>query len=304
MSKAQTEINITLKEFRMDQIADGKMLVFIGKRNTGKSVLVLDYLYYNQDIPFCTCISPTDDYNLTFRPHIPSRFIFDTYTPELIESFVKRQKTITRKKTAAIKGLGDPKYKGVDPRGILIMDDCLADAGDWKNDKNIKWIFMNGRHANITMILTMQYQLGITPNLRANFDYCFLCKETKKLEKEKLWKHYAGMFEDYHMFNVVFNRLTKDYGCMVIDNTSQSDLLDDQVYYYKATVRDPGSFRVCYDEFWENNEDFINKDEDLEPEQAAPTAANSGYGNDDYNRYVTTKSKFKFNVGIKPQSRW
>ena len=240
--KNQEEVNIELTEFRMESIGNNKILVFIGKRNTGKSVLVLDYLYYNQDIPFCTCISPTDDYNLTFRPHVPSRFIFDTYTPELVCNFLNRQKTMSRKKKSAVSGNGDPRYRDVDPRGILIMDDCLAAAREWKNDENIHWIFMNGRHANVTLILTMQYQVGIPPELRVNIDYYFICKETKRVEQEKLYKYYAGMFPTMDMFIQVLRQVTKDYGCLVIDNTSQSDQLADQVYYYKATLRTQDHF--------------------------------------------------------------
>ena len=303
MSRHPEEIDIVLKEFRMETIGDNKILVFIGKRNTGKSVLVLDYLYYNKDIPFCACISPTDNYNLTLRPHVPSRFIYDAYTPEIVDTFLKRQKSMTKKKKNAQVGRGDIRYKNVDPRGLLIMDDCLASAKEWKNDPNIQWIFMNGRHAKVTLILTMQYQVGIPPELRVNIDYYFLCKETKRIEKEKLWKYYAGMFPTIDMFIQIHNQVTKNFGCLVIDNTSQSDRLEDQVYYYKATLRDPGSFRICYDEFWKDNDDYINDDDGCEVDNAPPKM-------DNYQRYIAGRSKYRFNVGIEPsfnngnQSRW
>lgn len=294
MNNKAKEIDLTFKQFQMEWIGDNTILVFIGKRNTGKTQLVLDYLYHNQDIPFCTCISPTDDFNPTFRHHIPSRFIFDTYTPELIESFVKRQKNIVKKMKQAQAGTGDPRYKDIDPRGLLIMDDCLADAKDWANDKNLQFIFMNGRHPKITFILTMQYQLGIKPGLRENVDYYFLCKQPKRVEKDKLWKYYAGMFPTLEMFIQVHNQMTTDYGCMVIDNTSQSDKLEEQVYYYKATLRDPNSFTICYDEFWKNNEDYINNGD-------GPAAVNAP--EDDYQKYVGGKNRIKFNVGIQSANR-
>ena len=46
---------------------------------------------------------------------------------------------------------------------FLILDDCLYDNG-WKNDKQIREIFMNGRHWGIMFVLIMQYALGIPPN--------------------------------------------------------------------------------------------------------------------------------------------
>ena len=280
--KNREEIEINLKEFNMNWITGNKVIVFIGKRGTGKSKLVLDYLYHNQDIPFATCISPTDNFNLTFRRHIPSRFIFEEYSYELLEGFLNRQKNITRKKNLAIEGRGDIRYKDIDPRGVLIMDDCLADSESWKDDKNLKWIFMNGRHANSTLVFTMQYQIGIHPSLRNNIDFIFICKENKIVEKKKLHQNFAGMFPTFDMFNQIFTQCTADYGCMVIDNTTQSDEIESQVFWYRANLHD--KFEICLPEFWINNEDYFKdelevtkKDDDLK------------YGN---------KNKPKYNMSV------
>lgn len=278
-------IDIKLKKFPMESLGDGKIIVFIGKRNTGKSVLVLDYLYHNQDLPLGTVISPTDDFNLTYKPHIPSIFIHDEYSAELVEQVLNRQKTICRNCKS------DPKYKDVDPRGFLIFDDCLADGDSWVKDKNIKWIFMNGRHAKITFILTMQYPMGITPNLRTNVDYIFICKETKLANQKRLYEHYAGIFPTFEMFRAVLNHCTKNYGCLVIDNSSTSDKLEDQVFWYKVDRNKPGfdDFKLCYPIFWKNNDKYIaNKDkiadnDDIKEEK-------------DYAKLTGKRNQINFNV--------
>lgn len=283
---------LDLYKFDMRWVGDNKIIVFIGSRGRGKSVLVLDYLYHNQDIPFCACISPTDNFNLTFRPHIPSKFIFDKYTPELIGGFLKRQRDLKNRKIQAMQGLGNPRYKDVDPRGLLIMDDCLASGPVWKKDENIRWIFMNGRHADITLVLTMQYQVGIPPELRVNIDYVFICRETKKIEKEKLHKYYAGIFPSYEMFSQVLSQCTKEKRCLVIHCLSESDLIEDQVFWYKASLHTDEPFHVCYDEFWRDNNDYIEQSrvdcqEDTKKEE------------DDYNRYIGGKNKVNFSVNMK-----
>src|SRR5437870_5264279 len=89
-------INVRLKKFNMKWIGDSKIILFIGKRNVGKSVLVVDYLYHHQDFPLGTVVSPTDDFNMTYKPHIPSIFIHDEYSPELVEQVLRRQKDICR----------------------------------------------------------------------------------------------------------------------------------------------------------------------------------------------------------------
>lgn len=260
-------VTVKLRKFNMNWIKDSKILVFIGMRNTGKSILVLDYLYHHQDVPLGTVISPTDEYNCTYKTHVPSIFIHDEYTPELIEQVLKRQKDICRNCAT------NPNYKDVDPRAFAILDDCLADSTDWVRDKNIKWIFMNGRHAKITFILTMQYSLGITPNLRTNIDYVFICKEPKLNNQKRLFEHYAGMFPNFEMFRTVLKQCTKNYGCLVIDNSSTSDKLEDQVFWYRAAIEDRpdwDNFKLCYPVFWKNNEKYLShngiKDKDKEQE--------------------------------------
>ena len=44
-------MNLELKKFDLSNIKKDKVCVFIGKRETGKSFLVRDLLYYHQDIP-------------------------------------------------------------------------------------------------------------------------------------------------------------------------------------------------------------------------------------------------------------
>ena len=289
----------------MQWIGDNKIVVLIGPRTRGKSTILLDYLYYNQDIPFCTCIAPTDAFNSAYGAHIPSRFIFSKYTPELLEKFLKRQHELKGKKTAAGMGYGDPRYKNVDCRGLLIMDDCLADstgAKGWKHDPSLRWIFMNGRHAEVTFILTMQYQVGIPPELRVNIDWAFLCRETKRIEKEKLLKYYAGIFNDFNMFNQIFNKCTRDKKCMVIDCLSESDKIEDQVFWYMADKHD--NFRICYNEFWKDNEKYLRKRMMV----FDPTGDNGGgtlsqqqkREEDDYYKYVG-RNKVRYNLDMSEQ---
>jgi hypothetical protein len=248
---ATREVAFNLREFDMKQIGSNKIIVFIGKRGTGKSCLVVDYLYNNRDIPICTVISPTDEFNLTYKPHIPDVLIHDAYSPELVEKFLKRQMNITKNWKQ------HEQYKNVDPRGALIMDDCLADGSKWIHDPSIKWIFMNGRHANITFLITMQYVMGIPPDLRSNVDYIFICKEPKLSSRQKLYKEYAGIFPTFEMFSQVLMNVTNNYGCLVIDNNSISEKLEDQVFWYKAQMHK--GFRMCYDKLWEHQDEMEKK---------------------------------------------
>ena len=136
------------------------VIVLIGRRDTGKSYLVRDLLYYHQDIPIGTVISGTEAGNGFYSEHVPKLFIHDEYNSAIIENILKRQKTVLKqiKKETEMY-----KKSNIDPRAFVILDDCLYDA-TWTRDKVIRLLFMNGRHWKIMLVITMQYPLGIPPN--------------------------------------------------------------------------------------------------------------------------------------------
>ncbi len=125
----------------------------------------------------------------------------------------------------------------IDPSSILIMDDCLSKKKSWAKDENILEILMIGRHYRLTYILTMQTPLGISPELRLNFDYVFLLKEDSTINKKKLWDNYASMFPTIATFEKVFAKCTENYCSMVIDNRKPADNIQEKVFWFKAKDR-------------------------------------------------------------------
>ena len=72
-------MNLQLKKFEMSSIGDDSVVVLIGKRNTGKSYLTKDMLYYKQDLPAGTVISPTENANKFYGNIIPPIFSTPNY---------------------------------------------------------------------------------------------------------------------------------------------------------------------------------------------------------------------------------
>jgi len=221
-------MNLKLKKFDMSSIKDDKVVVFIGKRETGKSFLVKDLLWHHRDLPVGTVISGTEGANQFYSKTVPPIFIHDEYTPEIINNFVKRQKKLVNRQVK-----GEPGYQNIDTRAFLILDDCLYD-NSWVKDKNIRALFMNGRHYKAFFIITMQYALGIPPNLRTNVDYVFVLREPYHSNRKKLFEQYCGMFPNYEFFCNVMDQCTENFECLVINNNAKSNRLEDQVFWYKA----------------------------------------------------------------------
>mgnify|MGYP003325550541 CR=1 FL=1 len=89
-------MEIKLRKFDMTEIKDDKVVVLIGKRDTGKSFLVRDLLFYHQDIPIGTVISGTEAGNGFYSAHVPKLFIHEEYNTVLIENILRRQKVVLK----------------------------------------------------------------------------------------------------------------------------------------------------------------------------------------------------------------
>lgn len=247
-------INLQLKKFDIRRIRHDKIAVLLGKRGTGKSWLAKDILYYHRDIPVGTIISGTESANHFFSDFIPQIFIHDEYNPQIVSNFIKRQKKVKKK---IEKGETD-----LDPRAFLVFDDCLYDES-WKRDKCIREIFMNGRHLDILYLLTMQHPLGIPPYLRTNIDFVFILRDNYISNRRRIYDHYAGMFKTFEMFCSVMDKCTENYECLVIDNTIQSNKIEDQIFWYKA--EDHGFFKIGPEEIWSYSEEkYVEDDEEVD----------------------------------------
>ncbi len=232
-------MEIELSRFNMNDIKDDKVVVLIGKRDTGKSFLCKDILYHHTNIPVGQVISGTEAANEFYSKMVPKLFIHEEYNPGIITNILKRQKLMLEKSKS---------NNAVDPRAFLVLDDCLYD-NSWTKDKNVRSLFMNGRHYKILFMITMQYALGIPPNLRTNIDYVFILRENYVSNRKRLYEHYAGMFPNFEMFCQVMDQCTENYECLVINNNAKSNKLSDQVFWYKADEHD--DFKLGSREYWD-----------------------------------------------------
>jgi hypothetical protein len=255
-------MSLELKKFDMKTISfksnesKGPVIVLIGKRDTGKSFLVRDLLYYQQDIPIGTVISGTEEGNGFYGKMVPRLFIHNEYNTAIIENILKRQRTVLKQ---IKKEMETYKRSTIDPRAFVILDDCLYD-NTWSRDKMMRLLFMNGRHWKIMLVITMQYPLGIPPTLRTNIDFVFILRENYIANRRRIYDNYAGMFPTFESFCQVMDQCTENYECLVINNNVKSNRLQDQVFWYKA--ENHNDFRLGSKEFWELSKNYNSDDEE------------------------------------------
>lgn len=221
------------------------VICVIGKRNTGKSEIIKSILYANKDIPSGIVISPTENGNRHYTSFCPSLFIHDAFDSSILQKILQRQKRLIKK-------------HGKHPRFdfFIILDDCMYNAKQVCKDTSIREIFSNGRHYQIFIILSVQYIMDLALPLRSNIDYVFCLRENNIQNCEKLYTSFFGVFPNKNTFIQTFMTVTDNYGCIVANNLSRSNKINECVYWYRALYPCP-PFKIGSSKYWKIHSMYI-----------------------------------------------
>lgn len=220
--------NIELKEFNIlealkqrDNFAKPTKFLLIGKRQTGKTYLIKEILLLlkNENIVDNIMIfsgqSSVNEYKSIVQPNQINKIknTFDNYDmKKILENQIK------------------PNAKPL----LLILDDGIFCQKSLYSDKLFLNIMTNARHYNIYVIITMQYPVGLSPELKILFDFVFIFQDDCILNKKRLYDHYFGIIPDYKLFDKIMSDYCSNYGILVIDNFSNSNLFENKVKQYKC----------------------------------------------------------------------
>uniref|UniRef100_A0A6C0CRB3 Uncharacterized protein n=1 Tax=viral metagenome TaxID=1070528 RepID=A0A6C0CRB3_9ZZZZ len=223
------------------------VICVIGKRNTGKSEVIKNLLYYNRKIPSGIIISPTEAGNSFYSEFCPDLFIHHQFDPDILNKVLKRQK---RK----IKETGKHPHNDF----FVVLDDCMYDCKNIGKDKNIREIFCNGRHFQITLIMSVQYIMDLPISLRSNVDYVFCMRENNTHNVERLYNSYFGIFPSKQSFSQAFNIITDNFGSIVLDNLSRSNKIEECVFWHRSPYPS-ANFRIGGVTFWKTHEQLYDR---------------------------------------------
>jgi len=184
--------------------------IIIGRKSSGKSVLVQDLLYHLTDIPTVLCVSdPSYEFNECYSKYIPEEFKYSSYNSDTIKKIIKDN-----------------------PETGIILDDFPCDK---KTLSDITNDILNLKDHN-TMLITFQYTMLLFPLFMMNIDYVFIFRCNIRNNIKRLYDYFFSCFDTFTFdnFKKVFDVCTKNYECLVIDNTIKSNKIEDRVFWYKA----------------------------------------------------------------------
>ena len=239
-------MSISIREFDPNTISNGAIVGVVGRRGSGKSVIIKDLLYYKRHVLPCGLVmSGTEAGNGYFSQFIPDIFVFDDFNGPALDKLLERQKKAAK--------------KGNMGRVFVVLDDLAFDSSIMKKPV-MRYIFMNGRHLNIFLIFSSQYVADLgPPAIRANIDVLLVCREAIQANRWRLYNMFFGCFESFEDFNKVLNACTENYGVLVLDNTKLSNDPTACVFHWKAKKRD--DFKMGSRVFWKFSKDKSRTDD-------------------------------------------
>lgn len=228
-----------VKKFDSTTISYARIIFLIGRRNTGKSVLMRDLLFHMPRPDYVLAMAPTSDSIEMFKEFLPEACIFNYFSQDKLDSLIQLQKRL----------VASGRKRNI----MLLLDDCLYQKGVLKS-ASMRHLFFNGRHDNISMLCAAQYLMDIDSALRNNIDYLFVLRENTLVNRKKLFTYYFGQFAKFDDFEKVFAACTNDYRAIVLDNTVSSTSATDSIRWYKASQEIP-AFQLCRAVHWKWSEE-------------------------------------------------
>ena len=244
--------NLSINLFNM-KIKNKANILIIGMRCSGKSTLIRNILYHKRTNNIGAIFCRTEPLNKFYSDFCPINRIYYNYNKYVVIDNMKQ----------------------ID--NINVMDDCMSFKTDWSKQPEIIDM-MNSDNINI---FSIQYPYSFSEDFRDSFDYVFIMNEAFIHNKKRL-HDYIPFIEDFDNFNKIMMRIfiVNNYNIMVIDNTTDSTLIEDRIFWYKAEVNLP-KFEITN---WKNDitiYEYYGKDSDSDEENIKePDDTNEVYNND------------------------
>jgi hypothetical protein len=226
---------LRIQRWDISTLAPTATVLILGKRNTGKSVLIKHIMYHlREKVDAAVAFCPTEGSQGCYGSFIPPSMIHEEFSGPVLDNVLSTQRQQWK--------------RGRGSHVMCVLDDCAYDKKTFSS-KPLRNLFMNGRHNRVACILSVQYSLSFPTDLRANCDYVIACREQIMSNRERLYKHFFGMFSSMDSFNRCFTACTNNYEVLVLKNDSQSNRLEDCVFWWKASVDLP-PFRIGPTTMW------------------------------------------------------
>lgn len=250
-------IQLCLKSWDPTKILKNRRMIIVGTPGSGKTVAATDVMYHLTDLEVGIIMSPTDKYTGRWESFAPNIIIYDTYNSKAVKEVIDNQAALFQEtyrqeceRTQSFVNKDDIKI----PPVFILCEDCMAENAMIK-DPLITEIFMNGRHLQIFLLITVQWLMDMPINKRQLVDYLLVCAEDSPPALQRLYDcFFSSYIPTFQAFCELVSQATEEYGILVLDRTNkQSKKLEDHIFLWKAYNHPPKTFQLCSQEIWERS---------------------------------------------------
>jgi hypothetical protein len=231
-------IKMILNKFRPEIIdhkrAHGRapIIAVVGKRNSGKSVLINDLLRYTT-IPRIIVMSGTEEATGFYTKNIVAKkgYLGTFVCNKFEESVIKE--AIDHQKKCVSEGLG--------LHGIAILFDDLPYNTEMFETSAMRELFNKGLHYDITVIMSFQYIPECMKTIKSDIDILFVGEDISMGYSDRLQENFFNIVNDKKMFSMIYKNYAHNYGFVTIDRTLHNVTVREAVTYYRV---DPSDYMV------------------------------------------------------------
>jgi hypothetical protein len=246
-----------LHRMRISKIPDNSVIFVIGKRASGKTTDILDIFSHKRHrFKYGICMCGSKATIKDYESVMPSTFIYYGFHGDVLMNLIEDQEKKVEEGTA------QPVF--------VIIDDCNYLKKAITNDPAIIRLMMNGRHAKIFLVISLQYGTSMGPDLRQQVDFVFLKQEKNPENRLRLYKNFNVCFHSFAQFDACMRSCTLDRETMVLDNrSSTSDAVESNVFWLKSKYVEGGrTFRINpYGSWWKYHRRYFNTKHYLIPDE-------------------------------------
>ena len=219
--------NIKIKEFDIQNMESSCTWIMVGPPASGKTTLIENICYYNRHkYPVARAFVGTPTSYKKFCKIFGNLYVTLNYNEPDEITHIRRQRRC----------ILDNGEKYVGNYAINIIDDAGDDVKSFKT-KTMRSLFKLGSQHYAQMLLVgLQYAIDFPPDMRKSVSYVAIFREPEEVERKKLYDNFGGLAGSYDRFCDLMDELTGDFSCIIFKKRSQSNLLEDCVFYYKTKV--------------------------------------------------------------------
>ncbi|AGO83386.1 hypothetical protein psal_cds_20 [Pandoravirus salinus] len=203
----------------------GSNNLITGNRRSGKSTLLPNILCSNGNrwdvvVAMCPALESQD----ALRGMFPASCVHDKYDPAVINKIISTARAL--------------REAGFQPRILLVLDDCMLDRQGLLS-KEMQDLYMNSHYLGIEVYNVASSLIDISEALRWKVDYAFMMGESRWSFRVAAYKSFGAIFPTFEEFAAAIEACTKDFGCMVSDNSSVTGVVGDSISFYRGSVDPP-----------------------------------------------------------------